>query len=136
MSRITGTWTMNTNGRLRSFTVHSVDAQGRLKAEMQNTAEVVGFWSDDARKLVFTRVIDPKDPSSHQTYVGYLHDDDPDAPGSTETVSGTVVYFGPAGHGGSSVATRRVFGWTMARERAEPQEGDGPMSFGNIRGWG
>ena len=126
---------MNTNGRLRSFTVHSVDAQGRLKAEMQNTAEVIGFWSDDARKLVFTRVIDPKDPSSHQTYVGYLHDADPDAASTTETMSGTVVYFGPAAHAGSTVATRRVFGWTMSRER-EQQEFEGPMNFGNLRGWG
>jgi hypothetical protein len=70
-----GTWEMNANGRQRTLTITSVGRNGELVASTQNTAEAQGRWIEGARKIVFTRMIDPKDKSTHHYLIsdGELH---------------------------------------------------------------
>jgi hypothetical protein len=106
MTLPTGEWQMVANGHTRSLKIESVSGNGHLKAVMQNSAEVHGFWDERAKRITFQRIIKEDEPKQEQTYVGYLMDDPDDEEADYYRLAGHFDYFGPA-----ATAERTVYGW-------------------------
>jgi hypothetical protein len=106
-------WLINGNGDLGILNITAVDGQGNLTATAYGQ-RVVGLWDPDAQRIAFARLIDPSDPSSWQTYTGYLIDTDPPVlAGSFDALS----------HGGGA-ASRATYGWV-----AEGRDQPGPLDL-------
>ncbi len=67
----TGNWHLIANGRVYSFVVE--DIAGKLIAK-SNMGKINISWNRDLGKIIFTRLIEMKDPSRtlRQTFTGYL----------------------------------------------------------------
>lgn len=71
MALWTGDWDINGNGWEGKLTITAVDAQGRVTGSVYGD-QILGFWDDVSKKITFMRLTNPGDPSTFQTYTGYL----------------------------------------------------------------
>jgi hypothetical protein len=103
------TWTVNGNGHIDKLTF-SYTPQGSISGTMYGD-RIIGFWDHNSQKIIFMRLDNPSDPSSFQTYTGFLFKDAKENPQGSplcyQILSGSFLT--PAGAGGS--ANRNEFGW-------------------------
>lgn len=107
----TGGWDLDANGFRLGLSIDSVDGAGNVSGTIREGSridQVRGFWDEDAQKIAFQRIIDPANPSSVQTYTGFLWRDSP--PTSTDTTMALAGCFEAFSAGGGA-ARRSVFGW-------------------------
>jgi hypothetical protein len=108
MALWTGDWDINGNGWEGKLTITAVDAQGRVTGSVYGD-QILGFWDDVSKKITFMRLTNPGDPSTFQTYTGYLFVTQP----GTESTSGTANLAGSfeAFAGTGATAQRVLYGW-------------------------
>src|SRR5438105_570054 len=68
-----GAWTIDANGFVGDLDI-SLDMAGNVTGTAYGQT-ILGFWDEDAKKIVFVRVIDSADPSSFQIFTGYFFQD-------------------------------------------------------------
>jgi hypothetical protein len=105
-------WLINGNGALGILNITAVDEQGNITATVYGQ-QAIGLWNSDTQRITFTRLINPADPATWQSYSGYMIDSDP------PVFAGSFKAF----LGGGGVATRVNYGW-FARGKGQPGDLD------------
>lgn len=105
-------WKVNGNGHIDKLTF-SYNTNGGVSGTMYGD-RIIGFWDNPSQKIIFMRLDNPSDPSSFQTYTGYLFIDirpnlNPQGTANLCYQSLAGSFLTPAGGGGSS--SRNEFGW-------------------------
>ena len=111
---------MVTNGRIRTLDVRGVDSRGRVQALMQNTAQIVAYWSASSSLLAMKRIVVPGDNLRQEDYIGYLHDIAED--NIFFNLAGTCIAIDDTDNGAPSLGDRRVFGWFARLPREQRDE--------------
>ena len=97
-------WLINGNGDLGILNIVAVDEQGTITATVYGQ-QAIGFWDDVAKRITFTRLINPADPTTWQTYTGFLIE------GTSPVLTGYFDAFSGAGGG----AGRFTYGWKATK---------------------
>lgn len=107
-----GCWWVNANGHRGQLCIPSVNSDGTFRGTMtlaENGPNLItGFWSSDTEQISFLRYVTKSDPTSYQSFIGFMYPEDWLNPSGPQRLAGTFNVFGPAG--GSS-PTRNLWGW-------------------------
>jgi hypothetical protein len=111
----TGKWKINSNGFVGELAIDSVDVGGNLSGTVlidePRFDEIRGFWDELSQKIMFQRIINPDDPSSIQTYTGFLFEDPLRISGVGGYTAFTLAGYFEAFSGGGGFAKRALFAW-------------------------
>ena len=91
----TGTWKLNGNGFEGQLVIKSV-VDGKVEGTIYGQ-RIVGMYDARIRRLNFLRLQDPKDPTSFQSWKGYLFLP-ADGKQTHYVLAGTVMAFGAPRH--------------------------------------
>ncbi len=112
----TGDWEVHVNGGRGTLRIRRVDELGRVSGSVLGQP-ITGWWSERARRLVFSQNGEKADPSDDRAYEGYAWDE----PGGSAApriyhLAGSYETFG----GGGGAKDRQTFGWFATLERPGP----------------
>ena len=113
MALPSGDWRINANGFKGILHIAGVDAQGNvtgtltMSGEPPNQLNNVAYWDDTSKKITFIRVINAAEPSTSQTYTGFLFPQNHTQPNGPSELAGSFEAF--RGTGGT--ANRVLYGW-------------------------
>jgi hypothetical protein len=99
-----GLWRINGNGALGDLDITGIDAQGNLAGTAYGQ-RIIGLWDDAAKRITFTRLIDPANPATWQSYTGFL------IGGVSPVLTGHFTAFSSAG----GQAARFTYGWKATK---------------------
>jgi hypothetical protein len=107
-----GCWHVNGNGHRGQLCIPSVNPDGTFTGTMtleeNGVNSITGFWSSDTEQISFLRYITKSDPTSYQSYIGFMYPEDFLNPLGPQRLAGTFNVFGPEG---GSTSTRNLWGW-------------------------
>jgi hypothetical protein len=104
-----GIWRLDGNGDLGDLNITNLDGQGNLDGTAYGQ-RIIGLWDDGAKRITFTRLIDPADPSTWETFTGFLIE------GASPVLAGHFVAFSRAG----GQAARFTYGWKATKGLLQP----------------
>jgi hypothetical protein len=106
----TGTWTVRANGFRTELNIRGVAANGDLLNSTFGGNPIHGLWDGASQRLQFLRVVNTAQPSTYQTYEGFLFSI-PRTPtqGQPVTYYLTGSFYAFQGTGGTS--PRGEYGW-------------------------
>ena len=102
-----GDWEVHANGVRGTLRLGRIDELGRLTGTVFEQP-ITGWWSERARRLIFSQNGEEVDPSDGRAYEGYAWDE----PGGSAApriyhLAGSYETFG----GGGGAKDRQTFGW-------------------------
>jgi hypothetical protein len=115
-SILQGTWKIVNNG-FPGDLVLRVDSNGRVSGTVYGQ-EIFGFWDEDAKKIIFVRIINRADPTSYQIFTGFLF-----TPayrlntGQSGEVAWMLAGYFEAFSGSGATAQRILYGWHAKHAR-------------------
>ena len=117
----TGQWEIHKNGYIGTLTIDNVGADGvvtgRLEVPPDPPHAINGFYNETTGNLTFYRIIiNQQDPSSNETYVGFVFRDGSPFAGTPDRMAGyfciACEFIGlPPAEGGEGNQEQNTWGW-------------------------